>query len=132
MRSGSASQNQRTPPLLQNPRTANQLRGSPNTKAKSRLSRWVGRGSRPTGQQFKRLFLIYRARNKKNIFSENGRNRRNRVTLGKKLLYYIDLEETQSEKQNCNVTRVCVTSKGQKCVKGVAAKFFKKYFSGYI
>jgi hypothetical protein len=44
--------------------------------------------------------------------------------LGKKLLYYIDLEDTQSEKRKCNETRVCVTSKGQKCVKGVVAKFF--------
>jgi hypothetical protein len=52
--------------------------------------------------------------------------------LGKKSFIYIDLEETQSRNQKRNVTKVGVTSRGQKCVKGVVAKFFKKYFSGYI
>jgi hypothetical protein len=89
-------------------------------------------GSRPTGQQIERAFFIYRAKIKKIFFSENGRNRRNRVTLGKKSFIYIDLEETQSRNQKRNVTKVSVTSRGQKCVKGVLARFFFFFFWLYI
>lgn len=82
--------------------------------------------------QERRPFLIYSARNKKNKFGHLGRNRRNRVTLGKKSFIYIDLEETQSEKQNRNVTKVSVTSRGPKCVKGGLARFFFFFFWLYI
>ena len=91
-------------------------------------TRSMDRGPRPTGQHQTRAFLIYRARIKKIFFDENARNRCNRVTLGKKLFVYIDLEDTQTEKRKCNETRVCVTSKGQECVKGVAENFLKNIF----
>jgi hypothetical protein len=85
-------------------------------------------GSRPTGQQIERAFLIYRAKIKKIFFGENGRNRRNRVTLGKKSFIYIDLEETQSGNQKRNVTKVNVTSRGKSALRGGGLIFFYFFF----
>jgi hypothetical protein len=46
-----------------------------------------------------RGFLYIEPEIKINIFSKNGRNRCNRVTLGKKSFYYIDLQSYIRQKQ---------------------------------
>ena len=78
-------------------------------------------GPRVTG---KGHFLIYRAKNKPEKKSVRRRNRRNRVTLANYPFYYIGLEVTDYRYTNGVVTRVCVTLRGRKCVKGVAENFF--------